>query len=204
MKTHFDIFTYEFDHSDFQCKKIELFFKEAKKYGYLNNTDWKRLNIERLTPPSGNLWISFYDDQIVSMNGVQQIKYHDYNCWRLLSRGCSLPIVNKILSKNCLSKNFISRSFSLLHIVSKQLDWLDYINQEGYLPVITANAPKNNDDAGKSFKMYNKIMPLLEKQDICKRIDKDILLYGCKQDIYKINIHNYRKARSDEIAKQAQ
>ena len=198
METETNIITYEFDYSDYQCKKIECFFKEAKKLGYLNNTSWENLKIDRLTPPVGNLWISFYNDQIVSMNGVQKIKYRDYNCWRLLSRGCALPIVNKLIRKKGISKRLISCSFPFLYIVGIQLDWLDK-NQKKYLPVITANAPKTTDDAGKSFKMYTKIMPQLEKEGLCKKIAGDVYLYGCRQDIYQLNISAYRKARSIEF-----
>lgn len=189
----------EFDGSLQTIKKLEEFFLVAKEHGYSNNSSFESLKIERLSPPNGNLWLTYFENNIVGIHGVQQLSKYNKKYFRLLSRGCLLPIANSIFNdEKSLSKNFVLRSFSFYHLIPIQLNWL-YKTQINFKPVLTVNAPKEKDDAGKSFSFYKRVFPFLEKQKILTLIEKDAKINGCIQDVYELNTCEFFKKRKKEM-----
>lgn len=196
----YNLETVEFDHSNHHYRMLEGFFAEAKKFNYKNNSSFDNIKLKRLTPPDGNLWISIYQNKIVSTNGLEHLSSYKKDHWRLLTRGCSLPIVRTLMPMNNLSKNFITISFSIFYMIKIQLEWLQ-TNTPHFTPIVTANAPRETDDAGKSFKVYRTIFPALTKKKVLSLIDKDVKIHGCYQDVYKINIDNYINERNKSISR---
>jgi len=186
--------TIPFDHSEKHFSLIADFFDKCSVYGYKNTTSCKEIRLKELTPPHGNLWITLFKNKVEGIHGLQPLFDYKKNCYRVLTRNCVFPIINQITSPKGLTKNYLSRSYSLRIVLQYQLDWLSS-RFENFIPILTVNSPSKKDDsAGKSFASYARIFPLLEKQGILTKLEKDYFLYNCEQDIYMLNTLSYYSA----------
>lgn len=133
--------------------------------------------------------IALDKNKIISIAGIHPLSELGENSYRCLFRGAQLP--GYTLGTG---RDIFKTGIHLAHLLPMQIRWAPP-NANLY---ITTNI---NNDGGKSQRMNNIIMPLLEKRKIWKH-DRTMILYNVPQKIWRIDIERYFKERALSIGEE--
>lgn len=151
-----------------------------------NNSDIKKLKIGKWGEYE-KWWVIYHNDIIVSMAGALRYPHLGENTFNLLYRLATLPSYRN-MAYHQLSKMML-HEFGLSRLMPHQIEWAKSMGAKDC--VVTFNSPEA-DDSSSSHKFYMLSRRVLNTKSYYKGcftlIEKDIVLYGVKQDVWKINI----------------
>jgi hypothetical protein len=171
---------------------VEEFCKECKTLSFLNNQDLKSIKWDWIQS-IGKYYIGIDTtcNKIFTMAGYHPLHEMDQNSWRILFRGAQLPgYALKVFSKNQLRT-----SVHFAHILYYQI--LDILNQNPNAKIYMSTNVIDNKDAPKSARLNRSTTPILEAQGLITLEVKDIELYYTRQNLWRINIDEYMRQRSE-------
>jgi hypothetical protein len=176
--------------SDIQL--IETFCKECKELGFLNNQDLKSIKWDWIQSV-GKYYIGIDPtlDKIVTMAGYHPLPEIDNHSWRILFRGAQLPGY----ALGAFSKNQLKTSVHFAHILYHQIN--DILERDSAAKLYMSTNVVDNNDAPKSARLNRSTTPVLEKQGLITLEVKDIELYSTRQNLWRINVDEYMRQRSE-------
>ncbi len=163
--------------------ELDYFCKVCKDKGYQNNSSYKAMKYD-WCKEVGEYWGAYYNDQLVAVAGCHPLPEVSSNAVRVLFRGCQIIDPYKGLNKHHMS------SIGFRNILPEQIKF-----NKGKDLYITTNV--YHDASGKMNRTH-KAMRLLDKEGILS-YTKDIELYFTMQSIWKVNIDEYIKVRSQYV-----
>lgn len=159
--------------------ELKAFISKCKDLGFKNNDSLNAMNFYK-TLEEGGTWFATYDDkQMVGISGLHKFK----DGWRALYRGCQLYSIPGGLSKNHMNCWMFKYHLPIV---------IDLVQDD---PIyITTNT--DNDASGYMLRL-NKLYTYLEKREIVKHINQEIVR-GVDQNVWLLNNTVYTKVRGEE------
>lgn len=167
---------------------LEKFCNECKILGLNNNKDFEAIKLEKMVMPYGQYFVGWdrNSNKIWNLAGIHHLPEISNNTWRCLFRGAQLPGYTIGTSKNFLKISYHWRYFLLYQI--------DFILSTCPCAEFVISTNIDNISAGRSSQLNATIMPLLAKHDLVTLYRENIDLFYVKQNIWKIDILQLRKA----------
>jgi len=161
---------------------LQVFCNKCKDLGYENNSSFRAMKLI-WCKTQGEYWCAIRDEEIIAVAGCHPLPEVSNDAWRILFRGCELPHTDSFKGLGKGDWNSLTqREFIPLFI-----DWCPSDNL-----YMTTNL-YNDHSNGKAARNH-RLMGLLAKQGILE--DKgEIELYYTKQNLWKLNIQEYKKRR---------
>lgn len=161
---------------------LQVFCNKCKDLGYENNSSFRAMKLI-WCKTQGEYWCAIRDEEIIAVAGCHPLPEVSNDAWRILFRGCELPHTDNFKGLGKGDWNSLTqREFIPLFI-----DWCPSDNL-----YMTTNL-YNDHSNGKAARNH-RLMGLLAKQGILE--DKgEIELYYTKQNLWKLNIQEYKKRR---------
>lgn len=166
---------------------IENFCAKCAELGYENNSSLASMKFSTAV-----FFGAFDNDDIISLAGVHKLPEVNDRAWRCLFRGAQLPGYTPTWSMD-IFKSGIHFS-QLLYRQIKLIQELEP-NAEFY---ISTNV--KSDTGAKSSRLNDIMMPRIEKMGIWNLHLADFILYTVPQNLWKINVPVYMKARERWLA----
>ena len=159
--------------------ELKAFINKCKDLGFKNNDSLNAMNFYKILEEGGT-WFATYDDkQMVGISGLHKFK----DGWRALYRGCQLYSIPGGLSKNHMNCWMFKYHLPIV---------IDLVQDD---PIyITTNT--DNDASGFMLRL-NKLYTYLEKREIVKHINQEIVR-GVDQNVWLLNNAVYTKVRGEE------
>jgi hypothetical protein len=178
--------------TDADIKLIEAFCKECKELGFLNNQDLGSMKWDWIQSVGKYyIGIDIRLNKIVTMAGYHPLPEVDNHSWRILFRGAQLPGY----ALGAFSKNQLRTSVHFAHVLYYQIN--DILTQDSEAKIYMSTNVVDNTDAPKSARLNRSTTPILEKQGLITLEVKDINLYATRQNLWRINIDEYMRQRSE-------
>lgn len=161
---------------------LQVFCNKCKDLGYENNSSFRAMKLI-WCKTQGEYWCAIRSEEIIAVAGCHPLPEVSNDAWRILFRGCELPHTDSFKGLGKGDWNSLTqREFIPLFI-----DWCPSDNL-----YMTTNL-YNDHSNGKAARNH-RLMGLLAKQGILE--DKgEIELYYTKQNLWKLNIQEYKKRR---------
>lgn len=176
---------FDFDH----LAAVEEFCAQCKLVGYKNNDSIKSMKLEWCLALSGQFFLTYLDNKIISLSGCHPLLEAGTGVYRILFRGATLPEYQNL--HGTLSKTHMN-SIPFYHHAPEQITWAA---KEGYTNcVITTN--RANKDGIQSMNKSHRVFKILEKQHIVSCLHKNLWLFNNEQSVWSLNIDNYFTSRN--------
>lgn len=149
-----------------------------------NNSDFKKLKMGKWGEYE-KWWVVYYNNTIISMAGAHIYPHLGENTFNVLYRLATLPSFRS-LAYHRLSK-YMLHEFGLSRIMPHQIEWALSMGAKDC--IVTHNTPTSIDE--KDHKFQSLARRSLGKKYIEKcftLLEKDVVLYGIKQDVWRINV----------------
>lgn len=160
----------------------------CQSQNFSNNTSLKKMKWEWCLEV-GAWTIALHEGKIVSIAGIHPLPEVDAHSYRCLFRGAQLPGYTLGVGRDILKTGI-----QLRYLLDYQIGWALEKDLDANLYIST----NINNDGGKSQRMNNVIMPLMEKRGIWE-LDKQIELYNVPQNLWRINLYNYMEERNRSL-----
>jgi hypothetical protein len=169
--------------------KLEIFCELCSAMGYVNNSNFKNMKLEKMKMPYGKYYIAIDTDRdnIFSVAGVHQLHEIGPDSYRCLFRGAQLPGYTP-----SVSGNFFKHGIHFGYFLYAQIVETLNINPRAEF-YISTNV--DNQHAGKSSRINKRFMPMLEKIGYWELYKENFELYNTVQNIYKVNYEFYLQER---------
>jgi hypothetical protein len=173
-------------------KLIEAFCNECRALGFLNNRDLASIKWDWIQAVGKYyIGIDLTLNKIVTMAGYHPLAEVDNHSWRILFRGAQLPGY----ALGAFSKNQLRTSLHFAHVLYYQIN--DILTQDAKAKIYMSTNVVDNTDAPKSARLNRSTTPILEKQGLITLEVKDINLYATRQNLWRINVDEYMRQRSE-------
>jgi len=160
----------------------------CQSQNFSNNTSLKKMKWEWCLEV-GAWTIALHEGKIVSIAGIHPLPEVDAHSYRCLFRGAQLPGYTLGVGRDILKTGI-----QLRYLLDYQIGWALEKDLDANLYIST----NINNDGGKSQRMNNVIMPLMEKRGIWE-LDRQIELYNVPQNLWRINLYNYMEERNRSL-----
>lgn len=151
-----------------------------------NNSEVKKLKMGKWGKYE-KWWVVYHNNNIVSMAGALRYPHLSENTFNLLYRLATLPSYRNMAYPNF--SRYMLHEFGLSRIMPHQIEWAKSMGADDC--IVTFNSPEEIDTTT-GHKFYELARKVLNSKKHIKGcftlIEKDIRLYGIKQDVWKINI----------------
>lgn len=167
---------------------LEKFCERCQSLGYKNNQDLEAMRLTWCLGTGGRFFMTYANDQIISLSGCHPLREVDKKTYRILFRGASLPEGqnwSKIVSKSHMN------SIPFFFHIPLQIKWAAELNYERF--VITTNW-KNQDIV--SMDSSHRVLALLSRQGIVNCLIDKMTLFGTTQTVWELNLEKYFDARN--------
>lgn len=137
---------------------------EAMKIGRWGNEAW---------------WVTWYNNQIISISGCHQFHEYHPNCWRLMVRTATL-------------KEFRGRAPGSIKLIHKDFNWghilpyqIRYAYDQGAAKLVfTTNSTLDGEK--NSYRTNKIVQKVLEPQGIVRLLERDKEIFYVKQNVWEI------------------
>lgn len=178
------------DNSDIPL--ILEFCNKCEHLGFLNNKDLKSIKWDWIqTVGKYYIGIDSNINKIFTMAGYHPLEQIDKDSWRILFRGAQLTGY----TPQVFSKNQLRTSIHFGHILYLQIKDILKINPNARIYMSTNLY--SNEDAPRSARLNQSTTPILEKQRLITLEFENIELYYTKQNLWRINVDEYIRQRSE-------
>lgn len=171
---------------NFEIKKINVsnlplelfvFFDECKQQQIKNNESLKAMKIGEWNQESW--WSTWIGNKIVSVSGCHHFNEYQEHYWRLMLRTATLK---EFRAKAPGNIKHMKNDFNWGHILPFQIE---HAKKHGAKKmVITTNSDLNGDF--NSYRTNHVMCNVLQKRGLVKLIEKDIIIYNVKQNVWEI------------------
>lgn len=169
---------------------LETFLSNCRDLGYANNSNFKILGLEDQDPPF--FWFAFKGSEIVAMSGIQRIEIQKKIYTRGFHRSCVLPHYCGP-GGGSLSRR-LENSLLFSQFLKPQLDWMSIRGYEGIF--ITTNNERNlNLPPRGGLARSHKILKNLEADGLVKTVERNVLLRGVYQTLWKMDLVKFNNSR---------
>jgi len=162
---------------------LELFCKKAKQLKYENNSSLKAMKFD-WCKEHGEYFCAIKDNEIVAVAGCHPLPEVNPNAWRIMFRGCELPMQDTFRGLGKGDWNSITQR----EIIPKFIEYCP--TDELYITTNTYHEHSN----GKAARNH-KLMGLLARQGILDKYS-EMMLYYTEQTVWKLNIQEYTSRRN--------
>ena len=161
---------------------IENFCAKCAELGYENNA-----SLESMKFSTAVFFGAFDDDKIISLAGVHRLPEVNDRAWRCLFRGAQLPGYTPqwsldIFKSGIHFSQFLYRQIKLVQGIDPQAEFYISTNVKA-------------DTGVKSSRMNEVMMPRIAKRGIWDLHLENFELYHVPQNLWKVNVAVYMKAR---------
>jgi hypothetical protein len=170
---------------------LEQYFKKCSSHGFKNNASAEAIKLDWCLDLGGQFFLTYADDQVVSVSGCHPLPELGEKVYRILFRGATLPQYQNFL--NVVSKTHMN-SITFLHHVPKEIDWAKEVGYTKF--VVTTNW--DNPEIP-SMNKSHRTFKLLERQGIVKCLEEKIKLFYTDQTVWELNVDRYQKVRKDFV-----
>lgn len=174
--------------------KLLDFCKSCETFGWINNSSFENLKIEKMKMPYGQFFIG-YDhqaDKIWNIAGIHHLPEISPNAYRCLFRGAQLPGYSVTGS---FTKNIFLTGYQLLYFLDLQMRFIKECNPYAEFYMTTNNQDNEKDTAGKSKRMDLVMSKTLYLTGVLDRVLENFLLFNVKQTIWRVNEAEYYRQR---------
>jgi hypothetical protein len=173
-----------------QLTSVEEFCRQCKLAGYKNNDSIKSIKLEWCLESGGQFFLTYLDDQIISLSGCHPLPEAGIDVYRIMFRGVTLPQYQNL--HGTLSKTHMN-SIPFYYHAPEQINWAA---AAGYANcVITTN--HNNRDGIQSMNKSHRVFKLLEKQNMVTCLHKNLWLFNAEQSVWSLDVGNYFISRNN-------
>ena len=162
---------------------LELFCKKATQFKYENNSSLKAMKFD-WCKEQGEYFCAIKDNEIVAVAGCHPLPEVNSNAWRILFRGCELPMQDTFRGLGKGDWNSITQR----EMIPKFIEYCP--TDELYITTNTYHEHSN----GKAARNH-KLMGLLDRQGILDK-HSEMMLYYTEQTVWKLNIEEYTRRRN--------
>lgn len=162
---------------------LQLFCKKAKQLKYENNSSLKAMKFD-WCKEQGEYFCAIKDNEIVAVAGCHPLPEINPNAWRILFRGCELPMQDTFRGLGKGDWNSITQR----EMIPKFIEYCP--TDELYITTNTYHEHSN----GKAARNH-KLMGLLARQGILDK-HSEMMLYYTEQTVWKLNIEEYIRRRN--------
>lgn len=162
---------------------LQVFCNKCKELGYQNNQSFQAMKL-LWCKSQGEYFCAVKDNEIVAVAGCHPLPEVSPNAWRIMFRGCELPMQDTFTGLGKGDWNSITQR----EMIPKFIEYCP--TDELYITTNTYHEHSN----GKAARNH-KLMGLLARQGI---LDKhgEMMLYYTKQTVWKLNIEEYTRRRN--------
>lgn len=157
---------------------IKKFCKKCKDEGVENNESLTSMKYGKWGSEE-KWWAVYHKDDIVSISGAHRLPHIHTNCFVIAYRLATLNefkgLANELVSSRMLS------CFGMGRMLPYMVDWCKSKGANDI--VMTFNSSAND----KAYRVARKVLPRDNKFTL---LYEDFLLYGAKQDVWKLNYKN--------------
>jgi hypothetical protein len=171
-----------------KISELERFCEECKNLGYKNNQDLEAMRLSWTMGNGGKFFMTYLENDIVSISGCHPIPEVGKKIYRLLFRGASLPAGQNW--SGLISKSHMNSIPFFFHI-PEQIKWAQELNYSRF--VITTNW--ENADI-RSMDASHRVLTILSRQGIVNCLVPEIELFDKKQTVWELNLEKYFNARN--------
>ena len=162
---------------------LELFCKKAKQLKYENNSSLKAMKFD-WCKEHGEYFCAIKDNEIVAVAGCHPLPEVNPNAWRIMFRGCELPMQDTFRGLGKGDWNSITQR----EMIPKFIEYCP--TDDLYITTNTYHEHSN----GKAARNH-KLMGLLARQRILDKYS-EMMLYYTEQTVWKLNIQEYTSRRN--------
>lgn len=162
---------------------LQVFCNKCKELGYQNNQSFQAMKL-LWCKSQGEYFCAVKDNEIVAVAGCHPLPEVSPNAWRIMFRGCELPMQDTFTGLGKGDWNSITQR----EMIPKFIEYCP--TDELYITTNTYHEHSN----GKAARNH-KLMGLLARQGI---LDKhgEMMLYYTEQTVWKLNIEEYTRRRN--------
>jgi len=162
---------------------LQVFCNKCKELGYQNNQSFQAMKL-LWCKNQGEYFCAVKDNEIVAVAGCHPLPEVSPNAWRIMFRGCELPMQDTFTGLGKGDWNSITQR----EMIPKFIEYCP--TDELYITTNTYHEHSN----GKAARNH-KLMGLLARQGI---LDKhgEMMLYYTEQTVWKLNIEEYTRRRN--------
>ena len=167
---------------------LQIFCNKCKELGYQNNQSFQAMKL-LWCKSQGEYFCAVKNNEIVAVAGCHPLPEVSPNAWRIMFRGCELPMQDTFTGLGKGDWNSITQR----EMIPKFIEYCP--TDELY---ITTNISHEHSN-GKAARNH-RLMGLLARQGILDK-HSDMMLYYTEQTVWKLNIEEYTKRRERLIGK---
>jgi hypothetical protein len=175
-------------YSSEHLESLKVFCEKCRLEGNLNNSSLKAMRLEWALETGGQFFLTYLDDELISVSGCHPLPAAGPGVFRVLFRGIELELYRNVF--DVVSKSHMS-SIPFYYHLPLQREWAKQQGAEKL--VITTN--KQNPDGIVSMDQSHRVFQLLEKQGMVTCLTESIMLFDTEQSIWSINLDYYDTAR---------
>ena len=158
------------------------FCRACSVLGYENNSSFESMKLDK-----AYFFIAVDGNKIVSVAGVHKLPEVNEHAWRCLFRGAQLPGYAPAWSMDIFKSGihfsqFLFRQIKLVQDIDPQAEFY-----------VSTNV--NSNTGAKSSRMNDVMMPRIAKRGIWDLHLENFELYHVPQNLWKVNVETYMKAR---------
>ncbi len=173
---------------------VEEFCQRCKTAGYKNNESLEAMKLDWCLSQGGQFFLTYLDDQIISLSGCHPLNQVSNTTYRTLFRGATLPEYQNLTG--AMSKTHMN-SIPFFYHLPRQIDWAKRVYRDTF--VVTTNYQNAEIQ---SMSKSHRVFQSLAKQGIVDQLIEKMNLFYTDQAVWKINEEVYFKHRSEYALRQ--
>lgn len=178
--------TFQYDQS--HKINLEKFCASCGNLGYYNNESLQAIKLDQCIDQGGQFFLTYLDDNLISISGCHPLPQIDSNTFRVLFRGVELPEYRNLFA--ITSKTHMT-SLPFYYHLPLQIKWARQQGANKF--VVTTNW--SNPDGIKSMSKSHRVFQLLERQGMVSCLVNRMTLFNTEQSVWEINLEHYFLAR---------
>lgn len=172
-----------------QIDNLQEFCKRCESLGYKNNSSLETMRLKYALDHQGQFFLTYYNQQIISLSGFHKLDEVGDNVYRILFRGVTLDSFQNHLGLT--SKTHMNSIPFYYHIPMV----LNNFNEHGDKKFVITTNWKNSEIP--SMNKSHRVFQLLEKQGIVSNFINHINLFNTDQTVWLLNTKIYLKLRQE-------
>jgi len=162
---------------------LQVFCNKCKELGYQNNQSFQAMKL-LWCKSQGEYFCAVKNNEIVAVAGCHPLPEVSPTAWRIMFRGCELPMQDTFTGLGKGDWNSITQR----EMIPKFIEYCP--TDELYITTNTYHEHSN----GKAARNH-KLMGLLARQGILDKYG-EMMLYYTEQTVWKLNIEEYTRRRN--------